>query len=59
MKKVNVRFDFECVDRIAGEIINSNDEWGFRSTILDRKEEYEDRAIVKCYGDGLYEIARA
>lgn len=59
MKKRNGRYDFECVDRIAGEIINSNDEWGFRSAILDRKEEYEDRAIVKCYGDGLYEIARA
>lgn len=59
MKKVHAEYDFECVDRIAGEILDSNGEWGIRSAIYNRKEEYGDYARVICHGDGLYEIVRA
>ena len=59
MKKRNGMYDFECVDRIAGEVINSNCEGSFKSAIFIRKEDYGKRAEVRCYGDGLYEIVRA
>lgn len=55
MNKINEKYDFECVNRITGEILNSNDEWSFKSTILNIKEEYDNIAIQVC-GNGLYVI---
>ena len=56
-KKVNEGYDFECIDTIAGEILDSNDEWSLRSAVLDRKEDYTN-AMVQCCGNGLYVIKR-
>lgn len=56
MGKRNKEFAFECVDKVVGEIINSNDKFTFEKNMYERLRDYGSHGDLAKIDEGLYEI---